>query len=222
MTKTYAVSLRDGTRVNVTVSDEPWRGDVNVTDWEAVTESLLLRAACRKCGRPAPIAETERLFLRELSMEDLPALRTFSLPAKENRYLGGDWEGLKDEAFLRRYIETQYAFFDYGLWALFRRAGELREAHFLGLVGFSPEEPPELGYALRPEARGQGYVAEAGLAALRYAERELGFTAAQIRVVPENRAGCAVAAKIEEQWNRAGGAPQCRLFVKHESSVYKG
>ena len=184
--------------INVTVSDEPWRGDVNVTDWEAVTENLLLRAACRKCGRPAPIAETERLFLR------------------------GDWEGLKDEAFLRRYIETQYAFFDYGLWALFRRERELREARFLGLVGFSPEEPPELGYALRPEARGRGYAAEAGLAALRYAETELGFTAVKIRVVPENRAGCAVAAKIEEQWNRAGGAPQCRLFVKRESSVYKG
>ena len=163
MTKTYAVSLEDGTEINVTVSDEPWRGDVNVTDWEAVTENLLLRAACRKCGRPAPIAETERLFLRELSMKDLPALRAFSLPAKENRYLGGDWEGLKDEAFLRRYIETQYAFFDYGLWALFRRDRELREARFLGLVGFSPEEPPELGYALRPEARGRGYAAEAGL-----------------------------------------------------------
>ena len=222
MTKTYAVSLEDGTEINVTVSDEPWRGDVNVTDWEAVTESLLLRVACRKCGRPAPVAETERLFLRELSMKDLPALRAFSLPAIESRYLGGDWEGLKDEAFLRRYIETQYAFFDYGLWALFRRAGELREARFLGLVGFSPEEPPELGYALRPDARGQGYAAEAGLAALRYAETELGFTAVQIRVVPENRVGCAVAAKIEEQWNRAGGAPQCRLFVKRESSVYKG
>lgn len=222
MTKTYAVSLEDGTEINVTVSDEPWRGDVNVTDWEAVTESLLLRAACRKCGRPAPVAETARLFLRELSMKDLPALRAFSLPAIESRYLGGDWEGLKDEAFLRRYIETQYAFFDYGLWALFRRAGELREARFLGLVGFSPEEPPELGYALRPDARGRGYAAEAGLAALRYAEKELGFTAVKIRVMPENRAGCAVAAKIEEQWNRAGGAPQCRLFVKRESSVYKG
>ena len=222
MTKTYAVSLEDGTEINVTVSDEPWRGDVNVTDWEAVTENLLLRAACRKCGRPAPVAETERLFLRELSMKDLPALRAFSLPAIESRYLGGDWEGLKDEAFLRRYIETQYAFFDYGLWALFRRAGEVREARFLGLVGFSPEEPPELGYALRPDARGKGYAAEAGLAALRYAEKEFGFTAVQIRVVPENRAGCAVAAKIEEQWNRAGGAPQCRLFVKRESSVYKG
>ena len=222
MTKTYAVSLEDGTEINVTVSDEPWRGDVNVTDWEAVTENLLLRAACRKCGCPTPIAETERLFLRELSMKDLPALRAFSLPAKENRYLGGDWEGLKDEAFLRRDIETQYAFFDDGLWALFRRDRELREACFLGLVGFSPEEPPELGYALRPEARGRGYAAEAGLAALRYAEKELGFTAVKIRVMPENRAGCAVAAKIEEQWNRAGGAPQCRLFVKRESSVYKG
>jgi len=45
LTKTYAVSLEDGTEINVTVSDEPWRGDVNVTDWEAVTENLPLRAA---------------------------------------------------------------------------------------------------------------------------------------------------------------------------------
>ena len=79
MTKTYEVPLEDGARVSVSVSDEPWRGDVNVMDWEAVTERLLLRAACRKCGRPAPIAEPERLFLRELSMKDLPALRQIEL-----------------------------------------------------------------------------------------------------------------------------------------------
>ena len=126
----------------------------------------------------------------------------------------GDWEGLKDEAFLRRYIETQYVFFDYGLWALFRRAGEVREAQFLGLVGFSPEEPPELGYALLRESRRQGYATEAALAALRYAAEELGFREAQIRVAPENRAGLAAAEKIKEQWNRAGGAPQCRLFIQ--------
>ncbi len=221
MTKTYAVPLGDGTEVSVTVSDEPWQGEVNVTDWEAVTEGLLLRAACRKCGRPAPIAETERIFLRELSEEDLPALRAFQLTARESRLLGGDWEKLKEADFLRRYIETQYAFFDYGLWALFRRAGELSEVQFLGLVGFSPEEPPELGYALRREQRGQGYATEAGLAALRYASEELGFTAAQIRVARENRAGLAVAETIKERWNRAGGAAQCRLFIQHESLVYK-
>jgi acetyltransferase, GNAT family len=185
-----------------------------VTDWEAVTERLLLRAACRKCGRPAPIAETERLFLRELSMKDLPALGQFELSERESRFLGGDWEGLKEAAFLRRYIETQYAFFDYGLWALFRRTREAREAQFLGLVGFSPAEPPELGYALRREQRGQGYATEAGLAALRYAAEELGLRKAQIRVAPENRAGLAAAEKIKEQWNRAGGAPQCRLFIQ--------
>ena len=210
MTKTYEVPLEDGAQVGVTVSDEPWRGDVNVTDWEAVTE----RAACRKCGRPAPIAETERLFLRELSMGDLPALRRFELSERESRFLGGDWEGLKEAAFLRRYIETQYAFFDYGLWALFRRTNEAREAQFLGLVGFSPEEPPELGYALLRESRRQGYATEAALAALRYAAEELGFTVAKIRVAPENRAGLAAAEKIKEQWNSAGGAPQCRLFIQ--------
>ena len=93
MTKTYEVPLEDGERVSVSVSDEPWRGDVNVTDWEAVTERLLLRAACRKCGRPAPIAETERLFLRELSMKDLPALGQFELSERESRFLGGGWGG---------------------------------------------------------------------------------------------------------------------------------
>ena len=89
-----------------------------------------------------------------------------------------------------------------------------REAQFLGLVGFSPEEPPELGYALLRESRRQGYATEAGLAALRYAAEELGFREAQIRVAPENRAGLAAAEKIKEQWNRAGGAPQCRLFIQ--------
>jgi len=154
-------------------------------------------------------------------MKDLPALRQFELSERESRFLGGDWEGLKEAAFLRRYIETQYAFFDYGLWALFRRTREAREAQLLGLVGFSPAEPPELGYALRREQRGQGYATEAGLAALRYAAEELGFREAQIRVAPENRAGLAAAEKIKEQWNRAGGAPQCRPFLKRRRFVYK-
>ena len=75
-----------------------------MTDWEAVTERLLLRAACRKCGRPAPICGdgTSTLFVRELSMKDLPALGQFELSERESRFLGGDWEGLKEAAFLRR------------------------------------------------------------------------------------------------------------------------
>lgn len=221
MTRDYEVELEGGAKCTVSVSDEPWKGELNVTDWTAVTPSLLRRVAYRKCGLPAPVAETARLFLRELSAADRPRLQRLGLSERERQFLGDDWTGLFEADFLAHYIRTQYTFFDCGLWAVFLRRKELREGEFLGLTGFSPAEPVELGFVLRREARGRGYAVEASLAALRYAVTELGLTEAQIRVQAENLAGYRTAKTIKEQWDSAGGALQCRLFVKREGFVYK-
>ena len=97
--------------VPVTVSDEPWKGDLSVTGPEAVTPRRITDAARRKTGLPLLIGETDRLILRELSEEDLPAVRDLKLQETETELLGKSAGQLCDAGFLRSYIRNQYPLF---------------------------------------------------------------------------------------------------------------
>ena len=226
MTETYYVRISAGTEncpdavpgatetvVPVVVSDEPWKGDLAVTGPEAVTERRLQDAARRKLGLPLIIAETERLFLREFTEADLPALRGFEISETELKLLGADAGQFCDAEFLKAYINNQYPLWGFGIWGVFQReCGRL-----IGMAGFSlqeneektenteyrtsdtfqdGEEVPGLGYYIAPAFRRQGFAEEACRACLRYAEEELGFPAVSLRVRLENAASLALAEKL--------------------------
>ena len=230
MTETYYVRISAGTEncpdavpgaaaetvVPVVVSDEPWKGDLAVTGPEAVTERRLQDAARRKLGLPLIIAETERLFLREFTEADLPALRGFEISETELKLLGADAGQFCDAEFLKAYINNQYPLWGFGIWGVFLREG----GRLVGMAGFSApeneektenteyrtsdtfqdgEEVPGLGYYIAPAFRRQGFAEEACRACLRYAEEELGFPEVSIRVRPDNAASRALAEKLAER-----------------------
>lgn len=209
--------------VPVTVSDEPWKGDLAVTGPEAVTPRRLTDAARRKVGLPLIIAETEHLTLREFAAEDLPAIREMSIEETELKLLGASAGQFCSEEFLRSYIRNQYPVWGFGMWGVFlRETGTL-----IGMAGFAlPEEEtppgplsgpaamdesalsgpaaaeeilaPSLGYYIAPEYRRRGFAAEACRAALLYAAEELGLeeSGIEIRIRKENRASRALAEKL--------------------------
>lgn len=128
------------------------------------------------------IAETDRLIIRELVPEDLPALRKISSP-KDREKLGETEEKLLQEDFFLAYIRNQYAFFGFGIWALvLKETGEL-----IGKAGLSPLEEPfepqdgtddagdilELCYHVGTEFRRRGYALEALKAVLFFGQKEL-------------------------------------------------
>ena len=199
--------------VPVTVSDEPWKGDLAVTGPEAVTPRRIMDAARRKIGLPLPIGETERLFLRELSEEDLPAIRELKLWETDEKLLGASAGQLCDAAFLHSYIRNQYPLFGFGIWGVFVKnspdvtGGEAGDGAgtLAGLAGFGmPEEEtdtdtegiPELGYYIAPPFRRKGYAEEACRLCLLYAGEELGLEEVLLRVRKENRASLMLGKKL--------------------------
>ena len=214
--------------VAVTVSDEPWKGDLAVTGPEAVTPRRITDAARRKTGLPLLIGETERLILRELSEEDLPAVKALKLQESETELLGASAGQLCDAAFLRSYIRNQYPLFGFGLWGVFLKkdredapyGSEKSAAQLIGLAGFGmpeeeagqeksqeegqekdQEEPPELGYYIAPEFRRMGYAEEACRLCLLYAKEELGLEEVLLRIRAENRASLMLGRKLMQEKN---------------------
>lgn len=144
---------------------------------EAVTEELLELVLRRYLGLPWLICRTERLTIRELTKEDV-----FHIPKKEWRQ--------QEAVFyhpdsLASYIENQYRFYEYGIWAVVhRRTGQL-----IGLAGVSnpglPEEMEayldkmkntlwlELGYHVFRSWRRKGYGREAAAAVMDYSHQVL-------------------------------------------------
>ena len=201
--------------VPVTVSDEPWKGDLAVTGPEAVTPRRITDAARRKIGLPLLIGETERLFLRELSEEDLPAIRGLKLWETDAKLLGASAGQLCDAVFLHSYVRNQYPLFGFGIWGVFVKnspdvtgGAPGNEAGTLaGLAGFGmPEEEtdtdtegiPEIGYYIAPSFRRKGYAEEACRLCLLYAGEELGLEEVLLRVRAENRASLMLGKKLQQ------------------------
>ena len=203
--------------VPVTVSDEPWKGDLAVTGPEAVTPRRITDAARRKSGLPLLIGETERLILRELSEEDLPAIRGLKLWEADAKLLGASAGQLCDAVFLRSYVRNQYPLFGFGIWGVFVKnspdvigGGTGDEAGTLaGLAGFgmpeeetdtetAREEIPELGYYIAPSFQRKGYAEEACRLCLLYAGEELGLEEVLLRVRAENRASLMLGRKLQQ------------------------
>jgi [ribosomal protein S5]-alanine N-acetyltransferase len=143
----------------------------------------------RASGRPWIIAETKRLFIREMIPEDLESLyllyedaqtRCFLEPLSENRE--------KEKALLEAYIKKVYPFYGYGLWAVCRRT----DGAMIGRVGLSPcqkgGDAVELGYLIRHDLRKKGFAAEAGAAVLNFARWELMLREVDLYTDPENEA----------------------------------
>jgi ribosomal-protein-alanine N-acetyltransferase len=122
-----------------------------------------------------PVLQTERVDLRPFSAADAAFIVALVNDPQWLRFIGD--RKVTDEAGARAWIESRLVApcrtQGFGLWAMQRRAdGEL-----LGMCGLVQRDGlPEidLGYALLPRHRGQGYVREAGAACLAHAAEALG------------------------------------------------
>lgn len=144
------------------------------------------------------VAETERLILRELSMDDLdplaelfadPEVMRFSLGVKSREKTAEIIEGC-----IQNYKPERLGF---GLYGVIRK----EDNAFLGYCGLSrfddvggrPEI--EIGYRLRRRFWGKGYATEAARAVRDYAFGKLGLRRVISMIEPENMPSVRVAVK---------------------------
>lgn len=136
--------------------------------------------------------ETERLLLRPVAVEDLDEVVRLHEDPEVARFMGSP-----DREWLVEWVEgsdREWAELGYGRMVVLDRDG----GEFLGRTGLKrwPQfEETEVGWALRPEARGRGLATEAARAVLEWSERfQLPYVTAMIR--PDNAPSLAVAERL--------------------------
>lgn len=157
---------------------------------------------------PMLVLQTPRLNLRWFRSEDAADLLALMNDEGWLRYIGD--RGLRTEADARAYLQAKLVApchaQGFGLWAVGLRGGTppaagraaARET-FVGICGLVRREglpTVDLGYALLPAHRGQGFVHEAAAATLAHAHQALGFAQVMAITHPDNAASAAVLRKL--------------------------
>lgn len=123
-----------------------------VQDESVIDEEFLVKMYQRHFNLPWTIAETERLIIREYSLDDIPNIPEIFRPSREEA---------------ASYIENIYKIWQYGIWILTIRA----TGDIIGRAGIG--DNGDIGYEIIPKYRGRGYAAEAVTAIMEYAREEL-------------------------------------------------
>ncbi len=173
-----------------------------------LSQGYLRRILCRTAGVPVLIAETERLIIRESIPEDAEAFNELYQDADCRKYLGplpvengnavlckaSGTEIEKYRSYIKEYINSQYAFYEYGMWTV----AEKESGSVVGRMGLEQQEGViSLGYALLPEFRRKGYTVEACLAILAYSKECDYAERVAIRFDRENEKSRKVAERLQ-------------------------
>lgn len=169
---------------------EPWELDAH--DWE--------RLWLRTRGRPWDILETERLFVRETTVEDVEAFYKIYEEPEITQYMEGLFEDPEEErSYTRDYIEKIYFFYGFGMWTVLKK----NSREVIGRAGLSYREGfeyPELGFLIGVRHQRKGYAEEVCRGILNYGCAELDFQQIQALVRRENKASASLCKKLGFQF----------------------
>lgn len=138
---------------------------------------------------PAPIAVTERLVIRRLTMDDVADMYTYASKEEVTRYLL--WSPHPDKEFTYRYIK--YILSEYKKGNFFDYAIEYRKDNrMIGTVGFTEldrlNNKCEIGYVINPDYAQKGIATEALWAMIGYAFEHLGMERVEAHYMIGNNA----------------------------------
>ncbi len=166
---------------------------------------------------PLDILKTERLKVREITVEDIDRLyEIYSDPSITEYMERFCLERETNPEFIQSYIDNMYAFYGYGMWGVC----EKESGRLIGRVGLSNREFygkvfHELGYVIAKDCRQQGYATEACRAIIEYARTELAAEALICLINPGNLISKRLAIKLGFEYNcivTIGGEP-LELYV---------
>ena len=167
-----------------------------IEDIAAMDYGMIERMYRRYKHIPWTIAVTDRLVVREQTLDDIDDLYEIYSDPSTYKYTDNLYEDRdKEAAFMRDYIENQYNLYEYGIWAVERRS----DGKLIGRAGISDREgvsEPEIGYVIAAGCRRQGYAREALEAIIRYASEELGMDRLAAYTMADNDASAGILKKL--------------------------
>ncbi len=144
---------------------------------------------------PWLIGETERLILREMTVEDTDALyRLYEDKAVVEFMEDLPFDKEEERKYIADYIDKVYGFFGFGMWlAELRTSGEI-----VGRVGFQnyEENSVELGFLIAPKHQHKGYAYESCMAAIAYMKEEYPEYHRMARCRKENKRAIALCQRL--------------------------
>lgn len=127
----------------------------------------------RITGNPCDILETERLYVRETTVEDVSAFYEIYKDAEITRYMENLFADSDEEkAYQEMYIRNVYGLYGYGVWTVI----EKESGQIIGRAGIAPREgfvEPELGFVIGTKWQKKGYAYEVCDAIINYAMCDL-------------------------------------------------
>ena len=166
---------------------------------------------------PLDILETERLKVREITLEDAARLYEIYSDTSAAEYMERFCPKREtDPEFIQSYIDNMYAFYGYGMWGVC----EKESGRLIGRAGLSNREFygrvfHELGYIISKDCRWQGYATEACSAIIEYARCKLSSEALICLINQKNLISKKLAIKLGFEYNcvvTVGGEP-LELYV---------
>lgn len=163
----------------------------------ALNAAYLQQVLNRANHIPLTIKKTKRLILRELSLEDIPALYEMQKNKEVCRYIPS-LSSLEEELEKQKaYIENIYPFYGYGLWGIFDK----KTNQLIGRAGienkmFDGIDELELSYLIDYEHWNLGYATEVCREIIAFAMEELEAARLVTIITKENIASCQVAKKL--------------------------
>jgi [ribosomal protein S5]-alanine N-acetyltransferase len=163
------------------------------------------------------ILSTSRLSIRELVEDDAPFVVQLLNDPAFLQYVGD--KGVRSLDGAREYMRSgplaMYAEFGFGLWV-----AELPDATPIGLCGLLKRpvlDDVDLGFALLPQFRREGYTLEAASAVMAYARETLRLDRLVAIVNPDNEASARLLERLgfsfEESRTVFPGAPPLKVFA---------
>ncbi len=153
-------------------------------------------AICRLFAE-MPMLETERLYLRPMSVVDASDMYEYAKRRDVTEYLL--WSPHPSEQYTRdylRYIERRYAMGEFYDWAVVERSSK----KMIGTAGFTrfdfPHNSGEIGYVLNPDFHGRGYGTEAARRVIRFGFERLGLHRIEAKFMRGNDASLHVMEKL--------------------------
>lgn len=174
---------------NPSIPNQTYEGaEILVEGFEEVDFFFLERMYQRKHRIPWRVIDTERCYLREMTLEDLDGLYEIYAQDGMTDYVEPLYERKEEEAYTQAYIDNMYRYYGYGMWLVFDRFTD----QMIGRAGLNNQEIEgeivlEMGYLIRTEYQGQGYATEVCEAILEYAKEALDFTEVSCMVDPHNQ-----------------------------------
>lgn len=164
------------------------------------------------------IAETERLTLRRLTVDDAEFVFALLNEPSWLRFIGD--KGVRTLEDARAYIENgpvaMYQRFGFGLYVTERRTDGVPMG-MCGLIKRDGLDDVDIGFAFLPAYWGRGYAFEAATAVMDYGRTVIGLTRIVAITAPDNESSARLLEKLGLRFDRmvrlSADAKEDRLFV---------